>query len=235
MFEVRPLIGVAFVGALMLADISNWVRADEPPVTVKPADPPGSPPRTSEFLRPPGLSDRYDPNIDWSTIPPWQQTSFFGIRARGRRFVYVVDCSGSMDDGSRLLRAKNELRRSVMSLRNTQGFLIIFYNDRPLAMPGGILTTADASTKSQMLRWLSLIEAGGETDPRGAMTQALSLRPDAVYLLSDGEFPNGTVEAIGKRNPRKIPIHCIDLAGGTEGNHLQRIARESGGQYTSQP
>ena len=43
---------------------------------------------------------------------------------------------------------------------------------------------------------------------------ALALRPDAVFLLSDGEFPEGTVEADRRLNARKVPIHCVDLTGG---------------------
>ena len=39
----------------------------------------------SQFLLSPGGSpeDRYgiDGAVDWSEIPPWRQTSFFGIRA----------------------------------------------------------------------------------------------------------------------------------------------------------
>ena len=41
--------------------------------------------------------------------------------------------------------------------------------------------------------------------------------------------------AIAKLNPRQIPIHCVDLTGGQAGDHLQRIARDSGGQYASRP
>ena len=36
-------------------------------------------------------------------------------------------------------------------------------------------------------------------------------------------------------NARRIPIHCVDLSGGEGGDHLRRIARESGGQYASRP
>jgi hypothetical protein len=61
------------------------------------------------------------------------------------------------------------------------------------------------------------------------------LRPDAVFLLSDGAFPDGVVEAVAAANRRKIPIHCIDLAGGLAGDDLQRIARASGGRYASRP
>ena len=67
------------------------------------------------------------------------------------------------------------------------------------------------------------------------MALALAMRPDAVFLLSDGEFPEGTVEAIARKNRRKVPIHCIDLTGGDAGDQLRQIARDSGGQYRWRP
>lgn len=202
---------------------------------VLPADAKGLSQTASDLLRLP-RSGRYDPNgIDWRDVPPWRQASFFGIRARGQLFIYVVDCSGSMIDEDRLVRAKNELRRSVLDLQFPQRFKVIFYNDEVLAMPGDLPRPADLASKSQMIQWLRLIEPDGETDPRGALGLALSLRPDAIFLLSDGEFPDGTVEAIARKNAKKIPIHCVDLSGGTGGDHLQRIARDSGGEYRSRP
>lgn len=191
--------------------------------------------KPSPFLRAPG-TDRYDPNDgDWRDVPAWRQSSFFGIRAKGQLFVYVVDCSGSMIDEDRLARAKEEVRRSVLRLQEPQRFKVIFYNDQPVAMPGDLPKSADLNSKNQLLAWLRLIEPDGETDPKGAMGLALALRPDAVFLLSDGEYPDGTVEAIAKKNPRKVPIHCVDLSGGLAGTQLQRIAAESGGQYASRP
>jgi hypothetical protein len=218
--------------AALLASLGE-ASGDEPPVTVKPESA-TTPQSTSDLLRPPG-SDRYGPSVDWRDIPPWQQTSFFGVRARGKVFIYVVDCSGSMAEAGRLIRAKHEIRRSVGNLRFPQSFHVIFYNDRPLPMPGGVPVSADINSSTHMLSWLRRIQADGATDPRPAMAQALSLRPDAVFLLSDGEFPTGSVEAIAKSNTRRIPIHCIDLAGGAAGDQLRRIAGDSGGQYAAQP
>ena len=97
-------------------------------------------PKNSFLLSPYGSpEDRYgsDGAIDWSDIPPWRQTSFFGIRARGQFFVYVVDCSGSMIDDDRMPRATIELRRSVFALREPQRFEVIFYNTESIPMPGG--------------------------------------------------------------------------------------------------
>jgi hypothetical protein len=176
-------------------------------------------------------NDRYGAEPDWREVPPWRQASFFGIRARGQVFIYVVDCSGSMDDEARLDRAKSELRRSVGALQAPQRFKVIFYNDRPLPMPGDLPKPADSPSKAQLARWMDFIEPDGGTDPRGALSLALAMRPDAVFLLSDGAYPDGTAEAVAKSNPKKVPIHCIDLAGGAGGDDLKKIARDSGGQY----
>ena len=188
----------------------------------------------ADALRPPG-SDPYAEPIDWSSVPPWHQASFYGVRARAQTVIYVVDCSGSMANAARLARAKAELRRSIQALSWPQHFLVIFYNERPRVMPGGVPASVGPQTKQQFLDWLNAIDAGGNTDPRGAMRLALGLHPDAVFLLSDGLYPDGSVEAIGRMNTRKVPIHAIDLASGASGGQLERIARDSGGQYVRRP
>jgi von Willebrand factor type A domain len=195
----------------------------------------------SPFLMPPGSEgaapDRYSPGTpDWREIPPWRQASFFGIRAQGRFFIYVIDCSGSMIDEDRFARATMEVRRSVLALQSPQQFEVIFYNDESIPMPGGPRPRpADPPNKRQLMAWLQLIEPDSGTDPRVALRQALSLRPEAVFLLSDGEFPEGTAEAVARSNTRKIPIHCVDMSGGEGGDHLMRIARDSGGKYAARP
>ncbi len=192
--------------------------------------------KRSPFLRPPGEDDhdgRYEDDRD---LPPWSRARFFGVSARGRFFVYVLDHSESMVDEGRIARATIELRRSVAALQEPQQFEVIFYNDEATAMPGGpIPRTADRANKEKLRAWLGTIDPDGGTSPRKAVLQALALRPDAVFLLSDGDFPEGTVEAIARGNPRKVPIHCIDLAGGLAGDALPRIAKESGGRYASRP
>ncbi len=191
----------------------------------------------SPFLGSPDAlpADRYGADgVDWNELPSWRQTSFFGIRARGQFFVYVVDCSGSMIDDDRMPRATIELRRSVFSLREPQRFEVIFYNSESIPMPGGpIPRSADQQAKNQLRSFLNLIDPDGGTDPRPAMKQALSLRPDAVFLLSDGAFPDGTVEELTRLNKQRIPIHCVDLTGGLAGDHLKRIAEANNGRYAS--
>jgi hypothetical protein len=177
--------------------------------------------------------DRYDGEPDWAQIPPWKQATFFGIKAQGQLFIYVVDCSGSMSDDDRLDRAKSEVRRSVDALQQPQRFKVIFYNDRPVPMPGELPKPADYPSKAQLSKWLHLVQPEGPTDPRASLSLALALKPDAVFLLSDGAFPEGTVESVARLNPKKVPIHCVDLANGSAGDDLRQIAAQSGGQYTA--
>lgn len=198
----------------------------DPAPTIKPDGP--SPAAVADLLRSP--SDRYRVT-DWSRIPAWRQTSFFGIRAQGQTFIYVIDCSGSMDEDARLMRAKAELRRSVNALQFPQRFHVIFYNDKPVPLPGDLTRSASFDAKVALDRWLDIVDAEGATDPRPALKTALSLRPDAVFLLSDGEFPDGTAAAVAKSNRWAIPIHCIDLGAGSD--DLKRIAADSKGQYVT--
>jgi hypothetical protein len=186
----------------------------------------------SSFLSPNGEADKYSGSVPFHELLPWEQTSFYGIRAKAQTVVFVVDCSESMADGECLLRAKRELRRSVEGLVFPQQFTVIFYNEAPILMSGGGMKTIETNVKDALTSWLRLIEPEGGTDPRDAMRIALGLRPDVIYLLSDGLFPDGTVEAIAAKNKRKTPIHCIDLTGG-ESDQLKRIAKDSGGQYAA--
>lgn len=192
--------------------------------------------KRSPFLRPPGASDDDYDVEDARDRPPWDGTSFFGVEARGRFFVYVIDQSGSMIDDDRLTRATIELRRSVFALQSPQRFEVIAYNDDATTMPGGpIPRPADQRHKGMLRSWLRMIEPDGGTSPREAVLLALALRPDAVFLLSDGDIPEGVVEVIAKANTRRLPIHCVDMADGLAGDDLKHIAAQSGGRYVSRP
>lgn len=180
--------------------------------------------------------DRYGATVPWAELPAWRRASFYGVRSAAQTVVFVVDCSGSMADDGRLERAKIELRRAVSGLQFPQRFTVIFYDDEPIPMPGLGLKSVDTAAKDQFVAWLRLIQPDGGTDPRVAIRMAIGLNPDAIYLLSDGAFPDGTVEDVAAGNRKKrVPIHCIDLAGGSAGDHLRRIARDSGGQYAPRP
>ncbi|WZO97927.1 VWA domain-containing protein [Isosphaeraceae bacterium EP7] len=203
-------------------------KAADGPILVRPRTAEG----VADSLR--GTDERYGPGvIDWSKVEPWDQASFFGVKAKGKVFVFVVDCSGSMDDNSRMVRARSELRRSIMRLQYPQRFKVLLYNDDLVNTAGPSPVSADLNHKLNALRWLDAIEPSGGTEPLPALSLAVALRPDAIFLLSDGEYPEGTANEVAGRNRAKIPIHCIDLSGGTAGDQLRQIAKDSGGKFVA--
>jgi hypothetical protein len=177
----------------------------------------------------------YTDAIDWRAVPPSRQTSFFGLRARGTFFVFVVDCSGSMAHEERWLRVQRELRKTLLGLQFPQRYLVIFYNDDVRPMPGGLPLSADRAAIYRTLAWAGQVIPDGGTQPESAMRMAVGLRPSAIFLISDGEYPTGAADHIIEANPgpEKVPVHCIDLSGGAAGTDLQRIAQQSNGQYAA--
>ena len=161
--------------------------------------------------------------------------SFFGLEASGGKFVYVVDRSGSMA-GRKLQAAKAEIVRSISSLDREMKFYIIFYDNQCYPMPATNLLSATEINKRDMFLWLEEIVSAGGTDPSEAMTLALSLRPDAVWLLSDGIFSDNAIAVIAEMNPgSKIQINTIAFHSNQGQNVLERIARENKGRYNFVP
>ncbi|HEV3022070.1 MAG TPA: hypothetical protein VGX76_06370, partial [Pirellulales bacterium] len=127
--------------------------------------------------------------------------SFFGTVAYGDQFVYVVDISTSMDrgeglsgsEGSRFVRAMAELRSSIERLGPEQSFYVILFNggtrrifDDTDIFPKPLPATPE--NKARLDDWLAGIRTGEWTDPRAALKLGLTMRPSALFLLSDGEF-----------------------------------------------
>ena len=161
--------------------------------------------------------------------------SFFGLEARGRKFVYVVDRSSSMH-GDKILAAKTELVRSVSGLRRNMRFYIIFYNERFEAMQASDLVKATEQSKRRFFTWVEGVPARGGTDPTEAMRLALSLKPDAVWLLSDGLFGDQCADAIRAANPgAKVQIHTIAFYDNAGERLLRRIAEDNRGHYRFVP
>jgi len=189
----------------------------------------GMEPEVEDSVRP--LEDKWEGFVTVSGNTSKGTASFFGLKARGRKFIYVVDYSGSMN-GEKIKAAKMELTRSIGSLNSTRKFFILFYDHKYQSMPGDKLMYATESNKKKYFAWIDKAEGGGGTDPTGAMLQALSLRPDAIWLLSDGLFHENACDVIAKANPgRRVQIHAIAFHDNKGEKQLKRIAEENRGKY----
>jgi hypothetical protein len=166
--------------------------------------------------------------------------TFFGSRVRGRNFVYVVDRSGSMGSQGKLKAAKEELVRSIGDLTPRQKFFIIFYDSGCYPMPANGLVMATEENKALCLPWIESIGPGTSTQPEEAMVLALGLRPDAVWLLSDGDFTNrdSAINTINNANMNvRAQIHTIVYHNPTgQGRFdLESIAKNNRGTCTIYP
>jgi len=161
---------------------------------------------------------------------------FFGIGGSAReakRIVYVVDRSGSMLDT--FVFVQKELERSIRALRRSQKFHVIFFNEGPpLEAPPRDLVSAIGARKEEFFKFLNKVHPIGGTDPAPAIRRALSLKPDLVYLLSDGmDFDPDLLERIAVWNKgvqaEFFTIAYIDQAGR---RILEAIARQTNGDFT---
>ncbi len=168
--------------------------------------------------------------------------SFFGLEARGTRFAYICDISGSMDGGvgngslKRIDLLKSELGKSLEALlENAYFFIVLFSTDaKPL---GGRLEWIQATDhgKQWQRRTVPLIQAEGSTEPVGAFKIVFSMRPkpDAIYFMTDGEFNEEYAMQIARLNSEwRIPIHCVTLVSREGEKVMKKIAADSGGTYT---
>jgi hypothetical protein len=161
-------------------------------------------------------------------------TEFFGIGGYGQTFVYVVDCSGSMREEGKFERAVYELLRSIEQLNKEQRYFVIFYNHEsyPMEAPGPVPATAEQFERTR--QWIELARPRGGTYPLPALLAALSMKPDAIFFLSDGLFDPATGRQVHMHNRGKatqIPIHTIAFVNRENEGLMRTIARNSGGKY----
>jgi hypothetical protein len=171
------------------------------------------------------------------------QAQFFGAQVWGSKFVYVIDQSGSMAQRDRLGAAKRELLASLAKLPPDAQFQIVFYNLQATpVIPGTELKQVSAKlhyatdqNKLIAARELDKIIAEKGTAHLPALTLALSLKPDVIFLLTDADDMRANdVSTVTDLNKHQVKIHAIEFGVGAEVdrlNQLRELARVNGGTY----
>lgn len=168
-------------------------------------------------------------------------TSFMDIVASGQNFVYLIDTSSSMD-GARLRVAQQQLKASLRMLRPEHQFAVIFYNEYCTRMKLRRQAERPMYHATPMNRMLAEQEVervtpDAGTDHKPALMEALSLEPDVIYFLTDGDEPR--LSAADLRDIRhlagKTSIHVIQLSNGAytsrTTNWLEQLAQQCQGEY----
>jgi hypothetical protein len=165
--------------------------------------------------------------------------SFFGAEARGTRFAYIVDISGSMGYDNKIESLKNELSRSIFALQENAEFVIVPFSSDAAPLGGKReWTEADEPGKSWARKSIRELPAAGGTVPAPAFAIVFTMRPrpDAIYFMTDGQFDESLALDLLRMNAElKIPIHCITFVSKEAEALMRRIAQDSGGTYTHVP
>lgn len=168
-------------------------------------------------------------------------TTFFDIAAKGNRFVYVVDRSGSMYDHGAIRVAKEELIVSLAALEQTQQFQVLFYNQKLSELSGNgdrpQMQWATDINRTQARHFISDIQPDGGTDHMPALKKALRYQCDHLFFLTDADQPILSARELNELktlNAGRTKIHCVEFGKGPElvgDNFLKRLARENDGTY----
>ena len=185
--------------------------------------------------------------------PQSNSTHFFGVPGDGSRFVFVVDSSRSMmgsDFSGRPWKdAQHELQLAISRLGPTRQFYVIFFDGEAHLMfdetPASMkMLHASSQHVTRFTEWMANVDTGFNTSPLQAVKCALSLRPDVIYLLSDGDFRDQTARYLKKNNrrmggattgPFTSIVHTIGFHNRAAQRVLRNIAKGNGGTYKFVP
>jgi len=189
-----------------------------------------------------GLTFAQDPARSLDPSAGYARTKLFGLEAQGAKFVYVFDRSGSMGElrGKPLREAKKELLASLNDLDQRQQFYIVFYNEQPRLFDAGTskgrLVWGTDDNKKQAAQFIDSIRADGGTDHMSALMVALRMRPDVIFLLTDGEQQDDPsaddLKRVERINDGSAQINVIQFAPSPRpSSSLVQLAKQNRGQH----
>lgn len=161
---------------------------------------------------------------------PKKAVQFLGAEGKGHRLVFVIDKSGSMG-GARFDAVRAALTQTLRALPPETLFMIYFFDHGAEAMPANDMLPATPENVASAVKWVGTRGTSGGTDPTQALRWAFGLKPDTIWLLSDGEFGDQTA-MLKQLNPnRAVRINTIAFQNPSGAVQLKSIADEHGGVY----
>jgi hypothetical protein len=184
---------------------------------------------------------------------PTDTVTFFTSKAKGQRFCIIADCSGSMM-GAPLLYLKQEMVKTLSSLKEESQFYVVFFSSQAIPMPSPGWVNGGKANVAKVLPWIQAMPALGGTQPLPAFMTAFQLkpRPDVIFFMTDGIIPVNVPEqvaALNQMEPRVVvntimfahpnilgtgrpaPLIVLQPSLNLAANLLSRIAERSGGTY----
>jgi hypothetical protein len=185
-----------------------------------------------------------DASLHLPALPsgPKVKLSLFGAPpAEGHSFVFVIDRSASMGSGGlgAIGAAAKELEAQLDSLSADQVFQVVAYNQSAVYFTGRELVAATAANKRALVAFVRNLADFGQTEHERGLLAALRLKPEVIYLLTDGGDPHlkgGQLKYLREQAGERTTIHCLHFGTGSEDaippdHFLRRLAAETHGSY----
>lgn len=176
---------------------------------------------------------------------------FFGAKATGNSFVYVVDSSPSMRRDGAFEKAKHEMMRSLTSMKPKQRYFISFFGKEidPMTSKSGSVEKFPVYAKpeniSQTIDWMRQVQVQKDGwPPNEALAQAIAMQPDGIFLLFDGDTKVDVAKFLRRENRTddilsagvpKVTIHVIHFFQDEFQKQMKQVAEENGGTYRFVP
>lgn len=160
-----------------------------------------------------------------------------GTGGNTHSIAFVCDASGSMMN--KMVPLKNELKRTIDQLRVMQAFSVIFFADQKPQALAQQLVMASPDNKRKAYDFLQNVSTAGQTDPIPALDLAFKQKPQLIFFLTDGDFPdnNAVLTHVRKLNKdHTVKINTIAFVGDSDNDVefikiLTDIAKENGGLF----
>ena len=172
---------------------------------------------------------------------------FFGAKATGNTFVYIVDSSPSMRRDGAFEAARKEIVRSLSSMKPKQRYFISFFGKEidPMVFESGVIERFPVYAKPENLTktidWLSRVQVQKEgLPPNNALAEAIGMQPDGIFLLFDGDTKVDVAKYLRRVNRSddilsagipKVPIHVVHFFQDEFQKQMRQVAVENGGTY----
>ena len=171
---------------------------------------------------------------------PVGEVSLFGSEpAQGRSFVFVIDRSKSMGGKglNALVAAQHQLQAALAGLVETHRFQIVAYHHKRVYFHPTALVRVTSGNEARVNEFFGNLLAVGGTDHAQAVLSGLRFKPDVLFLLTDGGYPDinaGQLSQIRRRASGRTTIHTIQFGLGqlsAEPSFMQRLAKQNGGHF----
>ncbi len=149
--------------------------------------------------------------------------------------VYVLDRSTSMGLSGAWDVARQWVLASMEGLPSSTRFQVIYYDRCPQLLCGQgrpELVPATPAFLRQAAEQLEALHAGGGTKHLPALSAAVELDPDVVFLLTDGEEMTGEEVRLFTRRNRRAVLNVLELTTTIQdhdGGPLQALATANRG------